>query len=73
MQTIQLQSIGKVEATEAINLKVGDVTVWNFGFTEEIIEVLKVTAKTRVLKIKSESGKFFERRLKNDRLVGIKK
>ena len=73
MQTIHLQSIGKVPATESINLKVGDITIWNFGYTSEIVEVIKETAKTRVLKIKSESGEFFERRFKNDRLVGIKK
>lgn len=72
MQTIQLQSIGLVQAVEAESLKVGDITVWNFGATEEIVEVLKPTAKFVKLIIRSvKSGELFERKLKKTRLVGI--
>ncbi len=73
MQTIQLQSIGLVQAVEAASLKVGDITVWNFGATEEILEVLEPTAKFVKFIIRTVSnGSTYERRLKKTRLVGIK-
>ncbi len=72
MTTIKLQTIGETKGIEAGKLKKGDITVWNFGATEKVIEILKETPKTILIKIQSESGKFFERRLKKDRIVGIK-
>jgi hypothetical protein len=73
MTTIRLQSIGLTKGTEAGNLKKGDVTVWNFGFTETVLEIIKETPKTIVLKIQSDdSGNTHERRLNKNRIVGIK-
>jgi hypothetical protein len=73
-KAIQLQSIGFVPAVEAADLKVGDITVWNFGATEEILEVLEPTKAFVKLIIKTvSSGSIHERKLKKTRLVGIKK
>jgi hypothetical protein len=72
MKTLKLQQIGETKGIEAGKLKAGDVTIWNFGHTEKIIEILKETPKTILVKIQSESGNFFERRLNKKRIVGIK-
>ena len=45
MQTIHLQGIGEKPAILAKELKIGDVTVWNYGFTETIIGILKQRKK----------------------------
>ena len=41
MNTVQLQSIGKFQAKPAGELVVGDVTVWNYGFKETVVEIEK--------------------------------
>lgn len=73
VKTIQLQVIGLVKATEAVNLKVGDVTVWNFGATEKVIDILKpTTAFVNIVIENVRTGTVGTRRLKKTRLVGIK-
>lgn len=69
---IQLQGIGKRKAIVAKDLKVGMVTIWNYGFTETVksIEFSK-TGKTLKAVIVSESGKEYERKLSATRLVAI--
>lgn len=70
--TIQLQSIGHQPAIEAGNLKVGDITVWNFGGKELIISKDRETAAFVFFTIKCErNGELYERKLKKTRLVGI--
>lgn len=77
MKTIHLQQIGKTKATEAKNLKVGDVTVWNGGATEKITSVEFTKTKKTVL-VGIEYINYFgelvksARRLGAERLVGIK-
>lgn len=74
MKTIKLQSIGTVNAIEAQDLKIGDVTIWNFGGLETIISVVSETACFITFKIRcEETGNLHERRLKKTRLVGFKK
>ena len=71
--SIQLQSVGLVPATPAGELKPGDVTVWNFGFTETILSVVKETAKSVVLEIRSDKeGTVHTRRFLKTRLVATK-
>ena len=36
---IRLQGIGCLPAIRAEELQVGDITVWNYGFKEEVIEI----------------------------------
>lgn len=72
-QTIQLQSIGHVPAIPAGQLKIGQVTVWNFGSTETIVSKIKETAKTIVFQIRDDkSGNLHQRRLNKTRLVAIR-
>ena len=71
MKTIQLQSIGKRKATEAKNIKVGDTLIWNFGYTSKVVEIVKETAHTIVIKSLCGDGNTYERRLGKERLVAI--
>ncbi|MNN72239.1 hypothetical protein D3C81_1882550 [compost metagenome] len=72
MGMVQLQGIGRVSAIPARDLKVGDITVWNFGYTSEVIEVvLSKTGKTIVAKLKSKNDNISDRKLGANRLVAI--
>jgi hypothetical protein len=70
--SMRLQSIGVVLGTPAKEIKVGDTLMWNFGSTSEVVEIVKETAKTIVVKTKPEdSDKVYERRFNKSRLVCI--
>ena len=77
MATIQIQSVGKVNAKPAAEFSVGEKMLWNFGYSSEILEIVKETPTQIVFKINSISptGKVEdftgERRLKKTRLVAI--
>lgn len=71
--TIRLQSIGLVPATPAQNIKVGSKLLWNFGYTSEVIEIVKTTAHTITIATKEASGTTYTRRLNKTRLVAIVK
>ena len=66
MQSTHLQNIGKVAAKPAEQIKAGDVLVWNFGSTSEVLAVER-TAKTVVVKL---SGGY-SRRFGASRLVAV--
>lgn len=70
MQTIHLQGIGEKPAILAKELKIGDVTIWNYGFTETIIGILKQTPKSIVFQIKSNNTDYIgQRRIYKNTLV----
>ena len=69
MQTIHLQGIGEKEAVAAQELKVGDILMWNFGYTSTIIEILKETAKSITIKTKNKDNYIGTRRLFKTTLV----
>ena len=70
--TIQLQSIGKMPAQPASNIKVGTVLMWNFGTKETVLDIVNETAKT--LSVKIQSGNYVGvRKLNKNRLVCIVK
>ncbi|MBD5585520.1 MAG: hypothetical protein HDQ88_10590 [Clostridia bacterium] len=75
---IHLQWVGKTPAVKASELKPGDVTVWNTGATERIINV-EPSKSGKTVKATIEytnlNGKKVRtiRKLKSDRLVGIDK
>lgn len=77
MNTIQLQGLGKVAATEAQNLKVGDVTVWNYGGLETITSIeFSKTGKTLTAGIEYFDTFYNKvvqstRKFKATRIVGI--
>lgn len=68
MKTIKLQQIGSVNAKPAGELKVGDVTIWNFGSKAVVDSIVKETKKTVTLRVGG-----YERRFNKDRLVGVTK
>lgn len=73
--TLQLQGIGKREATPASELKVGDVTVWNYGYKEVVTEIA-ATKSGKSVKVTIESlnnGRAYSRTFRNDRLVVVEK
>lgn len=70
MQTIHLQGIGEKTAVKAETLKVGDMLMWNFGYTSTITKIIKVSEKSILFETKSDdSGNIYQRRLSKNRLV----
>lgn len=70
--SMRLQGIGLVEGSPAVNIKVGDVLMWNFGEKENVVEILQETKKQVKIKIEYK-GKYYERKLLKTRLVCILK
>lgn len=69
-QFIHLQSVGKVPAIQAGDIKPGDVLMWNFGSKYSVDSILKETEKTILIQTTSlESGKTYNQRLFKNRLV----
>ena len=66
--TVQLQSVGHCLGTPAAELKAGDKLMWNFGYTSEIVEIVK-ESKSFIFVKELSGGNIYERRLKKDRLV----
>lgn len=71
-QTIQLQSVGKVPAVPASELKAGDVRMYNFGSTGLVVKVIEKTSKTLQL-IMFEGGKYYVSDIRKETLVSIVK
>lgn len=70
MRKVHLQGIGEKPAVTAAELQKGDVTIWNYGYTETILNIAKETEKTITFKIRcNESGYVGTRRLNKSRLI----
>lgn len=68
-----LQGLGEVPAIKAGELKEGDIIVCNYGYTQTVTRIIKETAKSIFVEIRSdESGKLYETRYLKSRLVAIK-
>lgn len=72
-KTVTLQSVGHVLGEAAMNVKVGDVLMWNFGGTSEVLDVKEVSKQFIEVTEKSKSGYVGNRRMKKTRLVVILK
>jgi hypothetical protein len=71
-QAIQIQSVGRVQAKPAIEFSIGDKMVWNFGYTSEVVRVVKETKSQIIYELKStDSGNIHERRFGKQRLVAF--
>ena len=69
--SIHLQGIGKVHGKPAIELKVGDVTLWNYGY-REVVESVEIRGKSVYTTLRCEkTGQVFPRRFLQNRIVGI--
>ena len=61
---IWLQHVGYKPAVKAETVKVGDVLMWNWGYTSTITKIIKVSAKSILFETKSDdSGNLYQRRL----------
>lgn len=69
--SVQLQGIGKVQGKPASELKVGDVTVWNYGYLETIQTVELRGKSVYVTLLCQKTQKTFERRLLQSRIVAV--
>lgn len=68
-----LQGLGDIPAIKAGELKEGDIIVCNYGYTQTVTRIIKETAKSIFVEIRSdESGKLYETRYLKSRLVAIK-
>lgn len=84
--TLRLQGIGIVEGIKAINLKVGDFQVWNYGSSSEIVKIETTkTGKTLIITykwfnehVRVEEGKWVGewqeqiRKLRVDTIIAVK-
>jgi len=68
--SVHLQGIGKVTAKPAGELKIGDKTVWNYGFIETIVAI-ELKGKSVYVTITDNRNEKFTRRFLQTRLVGI--
>ena len=71
---IKLQGIhGKRKAKAVKELNKGDVIMWNYGYTSEVVEVIfSKTGKTATVMLKSNTdGVVRDRKMGADRLVAI--
>ena len=71
MEKTHLQGMGMVDAILAKDIKVGDILVWNYGYTSSVRQILKETKTQIVIQTLCGDGNVYERRLSKNRLVGI--
>ena len=72
--TVKLQRIAGQQAGTAVkNLKIGDVLVWNYGYTDEVVELISSkTGKTITAMLKShQDGQIRSRRMGAEGLVVV--
>ena len=72
--TVKLQGIyERQEAKAAKELKIGDVIVWNYGYTSTVVDLIpSKTGKTITCMLKSnQDGVVRDRRMSAERLVAI--
>lgn len=72
--TVKLQGIsGQQAGTQAKNLKIGDVIVWNYGYKSEVVDIIpSKTGKTFTFMLKSfEDGKIRDRKIGANTLLVV--
>ena len=65
--TVQIQSVGRVAGKPAGELKPGDLTVWNFGYTHTVVRIVRET-KAQVI-VEFDGG--WIKRMGKTRLVAM--
>ena len=67
---IHLQSVGKVPAIKAEDIKAGDGLMWNFGIVYKVLSIDKETEKSIVISTQDvKGGEIYSQRLLKTRLV----
>lgn len=71
-QTIQLIGIGRVRATTAETLTIGDIIMWNYGY-RYTVDGIKPRGKTEltITERNIETGLTYQRNVKRTRLIGV--
>jgi hypothetical protein len=71
--TTHLIGLGPVPAITAENLRIGELTVWNFGYLE-LVTAIQPKGKTMLaLTIKSQNGAISTRNIKRTTLVAVRR
>lgn len=73
VNSIHLQGMGLHYAKPASELVIGDVLVWNYGYTSTLHAFGKGTPKMLDIIVKEPDGKLNERRFARTRLVAVRK
>lgn len=69
---IWLQSFGWAPAKPAKEFAVGELMLWNFGITSEVLEIKDTSKQFLTFTVKCRDGKNYTQRMKKDRLVAVK-
>ena len=69
--TVQIQSVGYCKGKPAGQLEVGDVTIWNFGYTHAFVGFAKETKAQVIAQFANQDGTIWEKRMGKDRLVAV--
>ena len=54
--TVQIQSVGRCKGKAAGQLQVGDVTIWNFGYTHAFVGFAKETKAQVIAQFANKDG-----------------
>ncbi|MFA7120962.1 MAG: hypothetical protein WC277_05745 [Bacilli bacterium] len=70
---VHLQGIGPVPAVPASSLRKGDITIWNYGGQERVLDIeTSPSGKTAVFRIESIGhGTLWDRRMNLSRYVAV--
>ena len=58
--TVQIQSVGRCKSKPAGQLEVGDVTIWNFGYTHAFVGFAKETKAQVIAQFANTDGSIWE-------------
>jgi len=73
MNTIKLQGIGERNAIPSRDLKPGQIIIWNYGYTSEVLSIQEVSKCYILLTARSNNdGNVYERKFKKSFLIAIK-
>ena len=71
LATVQIQAIGLCNAVRTDQLERGDVVLWNYGYTSEVISKRKVSECFFEVTFFDGGTQTHARRLRFDRLIAI--
>jgi len=71
-QTITLIGIGRVRATTAENLSIGDTIVWNYGYRYTVDNIApRGKTELTITERNIDTGLIYKRNVKRTRLIGV--
>ena len=68
---IWLQNYGFAPAKKAVEFKVGEKMLWNFGSKSEVVEIVGESKSFITIRSLCSDGNIYQSRLKKDRFVAI--